>query len=95
MALRWKIVFGAVLLLAITAFFLYSHLKPRNAEKDPLCTSIEEDSYYVDGVYEIYNARDYLRFNGYMNRAGKEETDNEMAIRLPGFPRQAMECLSL
>ena len=79
MALRWKNIFGAVLLLVITAFFLCYSLISRNAEKDPLCTSIEEDPCYVDGVYEVYNVKDYLRFNGYMNRAREEETDNEMA----------------
>ena len=79
MTLRFKIIFGIALLLAVTAFFLPSPLGLGEVNRDPLCESVEEDPCYVDGVFEIYNARDYLRFAGYLNRARKEEPDNEMA----------------
>lgn len=79
MALRWKIIFGVVLLLAAAAFFLPRPLGLREFEKDPLCASMEEDPCYKDGIFEIYNARDYLRFAGYLNRLRKENPDNEAA----------------
>lgn len=79
MTLRFKVVFGIALLLAVGAFFLPSPLGFRQVPEDPLCASIEEDLCYVDGVFEIYNAKDYLRFAGYMNRAAKEEPDYEAA----------------
>ena len=77
MTLRWKVILGAVLLLSIAAFFLPVPLGFRETAEDPLCASIEEDPCYADGVFEIYNAKDYLRFAGYMNRASKEEEDYE------------------
>ena len=79
MTLRFKLVLGIALLMAAAAFFLPSPLGFRQVLEDPLCASIEEDPCYVDGVFEIYNARDYLRFAGYMNRAAKEEPDYEAA----------------
>ena len=79
MALRRTIVFGSILLLAIAAFFMLSPLGVGKTEEYPLCASISEDPCYVDGVYEIYNVKDYLRFSGYLNRATKEEPDNYMA----------------
>ena len=77
--LCWKVILGAALLLAAALFFPSSSLGFWGTEKDPLCASMEEDPCYADGVFEIYNARDYLRFAGYLNRARKEEPDNEMA----------------
>lgn len=46
---------------------------------DPLYASIDEDPCYQDGTYYIYDKGDYVRFNGYLNRARKEEPENEEA----------------
>lgn len=46
---------------------------------DPLFSSIEEDPCYEDGMYCIYDAGDYIRFTGYLNRARREEPENEKA----------------
>ncbi len=43
------------------------------ASPDPLCETIEEDDCFQDGVFYIYNKKDYLRFTGYVNRAYKTE----------------------
>lgn len=46
------------------------------ADYDPLYAQIEEDPCWKEGVYEIYDAGDYARFVGYMNRAHKEDRNN-------------------
>lgn len=46
---------------------------------DPLYASIDEDPCYQEGTYYIYDKGDYVRFNGYLNRARKEEPENEKA----------------
>ena len=50
------------------------------ADPDPLCDLIEEDPCFVDGVFEISCAKDYQRFVGYVNRAGKENPEDEGAV---------------
>ncbi len=40
---------------------------------DPLCETIEEDDCFRDGVFYIYNKKDYVRFIGYVNRAYQTE----------------------
>lgn len=47
------------------------------APEDPLCENIEEDPCFEEGVFYIYNKKDYLRFMGYVNRARKEGDGNE------------------
>lgn len=51
-------------------------------EYDPLYDEIEEDPCYQDGVFLIYEAGDYARFVGYVNRAYKEEGDDLEATAL-------------
>ena len=46
---------------------------------DPLYASVEEDPCYQNGIYYIQDPGDYIRFTGYLNRARKEEPDNEAA----------------
>ena len=69
--------FGSRTVAVNSCLFLPVPLGFRETAEDPLCASIEEDPCYADGVFEIYNAKDYLRFAGYMNRASKEEEDYE------------------
>lgn len=46
---------------------------------DPLYEQIEEDPCYENGVYEIYDSGDYIRFVGYLNRARRERPGDNAA----------------
>ena len=69
----------SVLTVLIVAAFLYTGCQWYLDHYDPLYASIEEDPCYEEGVYRIYDGGDYVRFAGYMNRARKEEPENEEA----------------
>lgn len=48
---------------------------------DPLYGTIGDDpSYGADGIFYIYDTKDYLRFIGYMNRARLEDRENTAAV---------------
>ncbi len=79
MTLRGRIVLSAVLLFALLSLFMDFPFGLPKKEADLLCASIEEDPCYADGVYYIYNLNDYLRFSGYMNRARKEDPEDDTA----------------
>ena len=54
---------------------------------DPLCDTIEEDSSYRDGVFYIYDLKDYQRLNGYLNRTWKQikaQEENEVVGSVKG-----------
>ncbi len=80
MRLQWRIVVGCVLMIGALAEGLALEFKDFKGAKDPLYASIEEDPCFSDGVFEIFCARDYLRFAGYMNRARKENPEDEAAV---------------
>lgn len=46
---------------------------------DPLYERIEEDPCYRNGVFQIWDSGDYIRFAGYLNRARKEHPDDAAA----------------
>ena len=41
---------------------------------------MEEDPCWREGVYYIEDFGDYIRFAGYLNRAHREEPENEAAV---------------
>ena len=75
-----RIVVGCVLVVGIVGGLMGGLFWGRMGEVDPLCASIEEDPCFVDGVFEIFCAKDYLRFVGYVNRAAKEKPGDETAV---------------
>lgn len=79
MRLWRRIVVGCVMAIGILAGGMALGFQDLGRETDPLCASIEEDPCFSDGVFEIFCAKDYLRFAGYMNRARKEKPINEEA----------------
>lgn len=82
MSLRLRMGLGFLAVLAVLSFFLPSPWGLRKTDRDPLYASVKDDPCCQDGVYYIYNAKDYLRFTGYLNRARKEEPDNEEILGL-------------
>lgn len=68
-----------LILTVIVGIIIYVKTRP---PIDPLYTSIEEDPCWQGDVFYIYDKRDYVRFAGYMNRAGKEDPDNDAAVRI-------------
>lgn len=70
---------GNILAVLTAAALLYTGCQWYLRTYDPLYASIEEDPCYEEGVYRIYDAGDYVRFAGYLNRARKEEPENEEA----------------
>ena len=75
-----RMIAGCALVFGIVGLFLVLIFRESQRAEDPLCASIEEDPCFVDGVFEIFCAKDYLRFVGYVNRARKEDPENEAAI---------------
>ena len=84
MRLWRRIVVGCVMAIGILAGGMALGFQDLGRETDPLCASIEEDPCFSDGVFEIFCAKDYLRFAGYMNRARKENPVDEEAVAVDG-----------
>ncbi|MBU9746758.1 LysM peptidoglycan-binding domain-containing protein [Lachnospiraceae bacterium ASD3451] len=77
--LRSKNLVSAAAIFILT--FAFWILAARESETfDPLYASIEEDPSYRDGVFYIYDIKDYTRFDGYINRARKVEKENNEAV---------------
>lgn len=70
---------GFLILLALAAAVLSAY-RWYVRTYDPLYDTMEEDPCWREGVYYIEDFGDYIRFAGYLNRARREEPENEAAV---------------
>lgn len=74
----------SILLILGLFFALYAGCVWYLDAYEPLYASVTEDPCYQDGVFQIWDPGDYVRFAGYLNRARKEEPDEEQATAIDG-----------